>query len=117
MMDALMGFDPRRIAKFTGLGALFLFLCWQHVQATRIGYKVESTRREARALRSRVADLRLHVDETMAPAALAARAGSKLGMIPAAPGALRTLSGNAGKNTGILPRLWARMPLVGPVRS
>ncbi|MDD5302084.1 MAG: hypothetical protein PHS14_03160 [Elusimicrobia bacterium] len=117
MMDALMGFDPRRVAKFAGLGALFLFLCWQHVQATRIGYRVESTRREARALRSRVADLRLKVDESLAPAALAARAGTKLGMIPASPGSLRSLSSGAGATAGLLPRLWARLPLVGPLRS
>lgn len=115
-MDALMGFDPRRVVKFAGLGALLLFLCWQHVQATRIGYRVESTRREARALRSRVADLRLKLDETMSPAALAARANTKLGMIPASPGALRSLSGHDAE-TGLLPRLWARLPLVGPSRS
>lgn len=116
-MDALMGFDPRRVAKFAGLGALFLFLCWQHVQATRIGYRVESTRREARALRSRVADLRLKVDETMAPAALAARANTKLGMIPASPSSLRSLPGSSESAGSFLPRLWARLPLVGPLRS
>ncbi len=115
-MDALMGFDPRRIVKFTALGALFLFLCWQHVQATRIGYQVESTRREARARRSRVADLRLRVDETLAPAALAARAHTKLGMVPASPNSLRSLSAD-GQADGLLPRLWARLPLVGPLRS
>lgn len=116
-MDALMGFDPRRVVKFAGLGALLLFLCWQHVQATRIGYRVESTRLEARALRSRVANLRLKVDETLAPAALAARAGSKLGMVPASPSALRSLSEDAGAAGGILPRLWARLPRIGPLRS
>lgn len=116
-MDAHMGFDPRRLAKFAGLGALFLFLCWQHVQATRIGYRVESTRRDARALRSRVADLRLKVDETLAPAALAARAGSKLGMIPAAPSALRSLPDGAGPSGGLLPRLWARLEGIGPLRG
>ena len=117
MMDALMGFDPRRVAKFAGLGALFLFLCWQHVQATRIGYRVESTRREARVLRSRVADLRLKVDETLAPGALAARAGSKLGMIPASPSSLRLLSDTTGGARGLLPRLWARLERIGPLRS
>ena len=116
-MDALMGFDPRRAAKFAGLGALLLFLCWQHVQATRIGYEVESTRRQARAIRSRVADLRLRVDETMAPAALAARATSKLGMVPVTPDSLRSLSGLSEGKLGLLPRLWARLPLVGPARS
>ena len=116
-MDALMGFDPRRVVKFAGLGALLMFLCWQHVQATRIGYRVEATRRTARALRSRVADLRLKLDETMSPASLAARANTKLGMVPAAPGSLRSLSGRAGGAGGLLPRLWARLPLVGPLRS
>ncbi len=116
-MDALMGFDPRRVAKFAGLGALLLFLCWQHVQATRIGYKVETTRREVRALRSRVEDLRLKVDETLAPAALAARANTKLGMIPATPGSLRSLSGGGNEAASLLPRLWARLPGVGPSRS
>lgn len=113
-MDALMGFDPRRAARFAGLGALLMFLCWQHVQATRIGYRVESTRKEARALRSRVADLRLAVDENLAPAALAARASSKLGMVPATPGALRTLAGKTGESRGLL---WAKNLLVGPSRS
>ena len=116
-MDALMGFDPRRAAKFAGLGALLLFLCWQHVQATRIGYRVESTRRQARAIRSRVADLRLLVDETMAPAALAARATSKLGMVPASPDSLRALTDGVAGSQGLLSRLWARLPLVGPARS
>lgn len=116
-MDALMGFDPRRVVKFAGLGALMLFLCWQHVQATRLGYRVEATRQTARALRSRVADLRLKVDEAIAPAALAARANSELGMIPATPDSLRALSGTEGTAAGLLPRLWARLPLVGPLRS
>lgn len=116
-MDALMGFDPRRAAKFVGLGALLLFLCWQHVQATRIGYRVEATRREARALRGRVEALRFQVDATLAPAALAARAGNKLGMIPASPAALRSLPGRPDARGGILPRLWARLPLVAPSRS
>ncbi|PIR15525.1 MAG: hypothetical protein COV48_13885, partial [Elusimicrobia bacterium CG11_big_fil_rev_8_21_14_0_20_64_6] len=111
------GFDPRRIAKFTGLGALLLFLCWQHVQATRIGYRVELTRREARALRSRVEELRLRVDQTLAPASLAARAGSKLGMIPASPNALRSLSDRPNRTGGIFPRLWARLPLVAQPRT
>lgn len=116
-MDALMGFDPRRVVKFAGLGALLMFLCWQHVQATRIGYRVESTRRDVRALRSRVADLRLKVDETLSPSSLAARANTKLGMVPAAPGSLRVLSGGSGGTAGLLPRLWARLPLVVPFRS
>ena len=75
------------------------------------------TRREARALRSRVADLRLKVDETLSPAVLAARANTKLGMIPASPSSLRSLSGDAGTSIGLLPRLWARLERIGPLRS
>lgn len=89
-MDAFMGLGPRRTAKFAGLGTLGLLLCWQHVQATRLGYEVESARRCVREMRSRVAGLRNRVDETLSPAALASRAGS-LGMVAAAPEALRVL--------------------------
>ncbi len=116
-MDAFMGFPPRRVVKFAGLGALLLFLCWQHVQATRIGYRVEATRQTARALTSRVADLRLKIDEALAPAALAARANTSLGMIPATPDSLRSLSGGEWRAVGLLPRLWTRLPLVLPLRS
>ena len=117
MMDALMGFDPRRVAKFAGLGALFLFLSWQHVQATRLGYRVEAVRREARSLRGRVADLRLTVDETMSPAVLAARAASKLDMVPASPESLRILAARADAAGGLLPQFWARLPFAAPSRS
>lgn len=119
MMDAFMGFDPRRAAKFAGLGALVLFLCWQHVQATRLGYRVESARRHAREVRSRVADMRLRVDETLSPGALAARASSRLGMIPAEPHALRILPEKIHRSNGLLPRFWARgfQPLAAPARS
>lgn len=116
MMDAYMGFDPRRAAKFAGLGALLLFLCWQHVQATRIGYQVEASRRRAREVRGRVADLRLRMDETLSPAALASRAGTRLGMVPASPESLRVL-GAPAETQGLLPRLWARVPQVLPARS
>ena len=72
---------------------------------------------QARALRSHVADLRLKVDETLTPGALAARAGSKLGMIPASPNSLRTLSDTTRGAGGLLPRLWARLERIGPLRS
>jgi hypothetical protein len=117
MMDAFMGFDPRRAARFAGLGALLLFLCWQHVQATRLGYRVETSRKTARELRSRVADLRLNLDQTLSPAALSARASSRLGMLPASPESLRVLPGRSASNAGLLPRLWAKVPAVLPARS
>ncbi len=116
MMDAFMGFDPRRAARFAGLGALFMFLCWQHVQATRLGYRVESLRKEARARRGRVADLRLKMEGTLSPAALASRANTRLGMIPVSPETLRSLSGRPASEPGLLPRLWARANVL-PARS
>ena len=104
------------MARFAALGALLVFLCWQHVQAVRLGYRVESARRAARAARGRVADLRLELDSRLSPAALAARAESRLGMVPADPAALRTLS-STPLEAGFLPRLWARGFSARPARS
>ena len=118
MMSMFMGFDPRRAAKFAGLGLLILFLSWQHVQATRLGYQVESSRKRARQARSRVAGLRLTLDQTLSPSMLAARASS-MGMVAAAPESLRVLSSGATDAHPSRPLLWARnvMSLVTPARS
>lgn len=115
-IDVLRGFNPGRVLKFGALGVLFLFLCWQYVQATRIGYEVESIRREAGALRSQVAELRFKIDEIIAPSALAARASVQLGMFPASPAELRSLFGSSAAISGVFPRLRARPPLRGLLR-
>jgi len=119
-MDARMGFGTGSAARFAGAGALFLFLCWQHVEATRLGYRVEAARRETMSRRGRVAALRVELDERLSPEQVAARA-ERLGLVPAAPDALRRLpetSGDAaplGGLTRILTRGFA--PLVAATRS
>ena len=118
-MDARMGFRTGTAAKFAGAGALVLFLCWQHVQATRLGYQVEAARKQARELGSRVESLRMRLDARLSPEAVAARA-QRLGMVPADPDALRRLPDlDAGSGRGPLERLLTRSlaPLVAAARS
>lgn len=107
MMEQHMGFDPLRALRFAAVGALVLFLCWQHVHATRLGYQVESSRRKARELRGRVETLRLEIDSGLSPAALAARAGSRLGMIPVSPDSLRALPERSERGLAFRV-LWAK---------
>jgi hypothetical protein len=96
--------------RFAGAGALVLFLCWQHVQATRLGYRVEAARREAAELRGRVESMRFDLEKRLSPAEVAARA-SRLGMIPASPDALRRLNESpAAERPGPLQRLLSRLP-------
>jgi hypothetical protein len=120
MMDARMGLRAGSATRFAGAGALVLFLCWQHVQATRLGYRVESARRDALERRGRVAALRVDLDQRLSPEAVAARA-SHLGLVPASPDALRRLSElRAGAPLGgTLTRLWTRglVPRVAASRS
>jgi hypothetical protein len=119
MMDARMGLGAGSAARFVGAGALVLFLCWQHVQATRLGYQVESARKDAVERRGRVAALRLECDQRLSPEAVAARA-VKLGMVPASPGALRRLPDGAPVGpAGALARLLSRRlaPLTASSRS
>lgn len=107
MMRTQMGFGPRSATVFIGAGALVLFLCWQHVQATRLGYQVETARRQARRLDSRVAELRVQLEERLSPGEVAARA-SQLGLVPVSPDALRRLPSASPVSTGLLRRWWAR---------
>jgi NAD(P)-dependent dehydrogenase (short-subunit alcohol dehydrogenase family) len=119
MMNARMGLGTGAAARFAGAGALVLFLCWQHVQATRLGYQVESARRETLELRGRVAAMRVDLDERLSPEQVAARA-ARLGFVPASPDALRRLSEpRDAAPLGALTRLWARalVPLVAATRS
>ena len=113
-----MGLGAGSAARFAGAGALVLFLCWQHVQATRLGYQVEAARKEALERRGHVAALRVEFDQRLSPEMVAARA-SKLGMVPVAPDALRRLPERPSSPTGALARLWARglAPLVAASRS
>lgn len=109
-----MGFRPETAARFAGAGALVLFLSWQHIQATRLGYQVETARKEARLLDSRVAALRVELEERLSPAEVSARA-ARLGLVPVAPDALRRLTSTSPDERGFLGRWWARR--VGPLTA
>jgi hypothetical protein len=108
MMDRRMKIGAKPAMRFAGAGALVMFLCWQHVQATRLGYQVESARKLALERRGRVATLRVELDELLSPEQVSVRA-ARLGLVPAAPEALRRLSteGSAAP-AGALNRLWTR---------
>ncbi|MDE2511233.1 MAG: hypothetical protein KGL74_08935, partial [Elusimicrobia bacterium] len=109
-----MGLGAGSAARFAGAGALVLFLCWQHVQATRLGYQVEAARKDAVERRGRVAALRVEFDSQLSPEQVAARA-AKLGLVPASPEALRRLpDAGAAAPAGALERLLSRRlaPLV-----
>jgi len=119
MINARMGLGAGSAARFAGAGALVLFLCWQHVQATRLGYQVESARRETMERRGRVAAMRVELDERLSPEQVAARA-ARLGFVPAAPEALRRLPETRdAAPLGALTRIWARgfAPLAAASRS
>jgi hypothetical protein len=94
-----------------------LFLSWQHVQATRLGYQVEAARRDARRLDSRVAALRMDLEERLSPAEVASRA-ARIGLVPAGPDSLRRL-GPRPESSSLFGRWWARRlgPLVAANRS
>ncbi len=113
MMRSRMNFDAGSAAKFGVGGLLVLFLCWQHISATRLGYRVAQARKEIQRSRGRVEALRLQIDQGLSPGALAAEAGRR-GLIPADPDSLRVLPGRQGP-IGWLTRLLARVP--EPVRS
>ena len=84
--------DPKRRAAKIASGALLLLaLVWQHVQATRLGYEVERSRRQVQSLKGRLAGLRAELEAASAPARLAERARTRLGMFPASPESLRRL--------------------------
>lgn len=113
MMRPDMDFDAASAARFGVGGLLVLFLCWQHVSATRLGYRVAHSRKELTRLKGRVENLRLEIDQSLSPGALAAQAG-KRGLVPADPDALRVLSSRPDP-LGWLSRLLAYAP--GPVRQ
>lgn len=113
MMRSRMNFDAGSAAKFGVGGLLVLFLCWQHVSATRLGYRVAQSRKEIQRVKSRVETMRLQLDSSLSPGALAAEAGRR-GLVPAAPDSLRLLPGRESP-LGWLSRLLARAPK--PLRS
>lgn len=74
------------------LGGFFvLAVVWQNVQATKLGYEVEKTRRQLNSLKGRTASSQIELQRNLTPAQLAFKARTKLGMFPALPESLRIL--------------------------
>lgn len=116
MMGRRMSFDAGSAARFGVGGLLVLFLCWQHVSATRLGYRVAQARKDLQRARGRVESMRLALDQGLSPGALAAEAGRR-GLVPADPDSLRLLPARADAS-GWLSRLLARAPrALRPVRQ
>jgi hypothetical protein len=76
--------------------ALFvLALAWQQIEATRLGYAVEKSRKQEHILRGRIGAVQLELERSLSPSQLALQARSRLGMQPASPDALRILGDGA----------------------
>ena len=88
--------------------ALFvLALAWQQIEATRLGYAVEKSRKQEHILRGRIGAIQLELEKTLSPAQLALQARARLNMQPASPEALRILGDGteAPAELGLLRRL------------
>ena len=71
--------------KLLVLGAASLYtwvVAWQHIQATRLGYRVASALDAESSILGRIAYLRLSLAHKGAPPEIARRAESRLGMRP-----------------------------------
>src|SRR5215472_16006297 len=84
-----------RNLRIVSVSLVILALVWQHIQATRLGYEVERSRRETQALKGRVAAARMELETVHSPSHLAQQAKARLGMFPASPEALRVLPESA----------------------
>ncbi len=82
--------QSRRTFKIAAASLFLLAMVWQHVQATRLGYRVEQSRRQIDLLQGQIGSLDMQIETSLAPAQLAQRA-SRLGLYPAAPDCLRVL--------------------------
>jgi len=109
---------PRRALRLAAAGLFLMALVWQHVQATRLGYRVERSRQRIVALRCAQGALRSELEALLAPVSLSAQARGRLGMTLAEPQFFRSLDGPAAaaSRSGFLQRLISRTRrvLVGP---
>jgi cytochrome c-type biogenesis protein CcmH/NrfG len=87
-----------------------LALAWQHIEATRLGYQVETARKRVHTLQGRLGALRMDLETTLSPAQLAHQARTKLNMQPASPESLRLLGTGAASQVkdSILSRLFGK---------
>lgn len=102
--------SQRRRVLLLAAGAFFLMaMVWQHVQATRLGYRVEKVRQQILAMRCANGALRMQLESQLSPANLSLQARTHLGMSLASPESLRSLDGPASAaRTGLLQRLISR---------
>ena len=73
------------IAVGLGLSVIAFLFLWQQLQATRLGYEVESARSQLRQQRDRNAYLRLELARLHSPDRIAKEARERLHMAPANP--------------------------------
>ena len=99
-------FPERRALFFVAPGLFLISLVWQHVQATRLGYRVEKARQQIVAMRCANGTLRMQLETMLSPANLSAQARGRLGMTLAAAQSLRTLDATAAAARG---GLWRRL--------
>ena len=91
----MMRTPSKRTFQIVSISLLLLALVWQHIEATRLGYEAERSRRQASLLRGKIGCLRMDMETSIAPAQLALKAKTKLGMLPAGPESLRILGGES----------------------
>lgn len=105
-----MAKPSKRAFRIVQATLVVLALAWQHIEATRLGYKVETARRQAHLLRGQLHVLQMDLQTSLSPAQLAYQARSKLGMQPANPECLRLLghAQEAATNDSFLTRLLSR---------
>jgi hypothetical protein len=65
------------------------FMVWQRVQATRLGYAVETARSRVRSLQGQLMSQGMEWEKAVAPAQIAHHARTRLQMQPAAPDVIR----------------------------
>lgn len=87
-----------------------LALAWQQIEATRLGYQVETARRRVHTIQGRLGTLQMDLQTSLSPAQLAYQARTRLGMQPASPESLRLLGGSslAPSADSFLSRLLSR---------
>ena len=85
----------QRTFRIVSVSIVVLALAWQQIQATRLGYRVETSRKQVRALKGRIALLKIELETSLSPAQLALQARTHLGMHPASPDSLRILGGGS----------------------
>ena len=100
----------RRVYWLVASGVFLMAMVWQHVQATRLGYRVESARQHIIAMRCSNGALRMQLETILSPANLSAQARGRLGMTLAAPQSFRSLDGPTAtaSRTGLFQRLISR---------